>query len=82
MASVVSSISTGGNFVFCWNILKPLNVDIVQKCQICVLNENLNYHKVDSGQTTGTEVLYIASSFTAIHNVDIFGIAWIWKLVW
>ena len=40
MVGVVSSILTGNIFVFCWNILKRLDVNIVQKYQICVTNEN------------------------------------------
>ena len=44
MIGVVSSIPTGGNLIFCWNFLKSLDVNIVQKCQkcqICIENENL-----------------------------------------
>ena len=43
MVGAVSSTASGGNFIFCWNFLKPLNVNIVQMCQICVENENLEY---------------------------------------
>ena len=38
MVGVVSSIPTGSNFIFCWNFLKTYDVNIVQKCQICVEN--------------------------------------------
>ena len=44
MVGVVSSIPTGGNFSFCWNFLKLLDINIVQKCQICVENKNLSYN--------------------------------------
>ena len=40
---MVSSIPTGGNFDVCWNLLKPLNVYFVQKCQICVIYGNLKF---------------------------------------
>ena len=39
MVSVVSSSPTGGNFIF----LRHLNVNFVQKCQICVIYVNLDY---------------------------------------
>ena len=42
MASVVSSNPTGGNFIF----LRHLDANFVQKCQkcqICVIYENLDY---------------------------------------
>ena len=43
--SVVSSTPTRGNFIFfCWNLLKPLDVNFVQKCQICVICENFSWH--------------------------------------
>ena len=42
MDGVLSSIPTGGNFIFCSNIFKPLNVEKCQKSQICVKNENLD----------------------------------------
>ena len=42
MASAVSSIPTGHNLVFFLTILKPFDVDIVRKCQICIANENLD----------------------------------------
>ena len=29
-------------FYFCWNLLKALNVNFVQKCQICVICKNLD----------------------------------------
>ena len=38
----MSTIPTGGNFIVCWNLLKPLDVNSVQKYQICVIYENLN----------------------------------------
>ena len=38
MVSVGNSILIGLNAIFCWNFLKPL---AVEKCQICVENENL-----------------------------------------
>ena len=37
IVSVVSESPTGGNFIF----LRHLNANFVQKCQICVINENL-----------------------------------------
>ena len=40
--SIVNSIPTGGNFIFCWNLLKLLDVNFIQKCQICVICENLD----------------------------------------
>ena len=43
MVSVVSSIPIGGNIIFCSNFLKLLDVNFVQKCQICIVNENLHY---------------------------------------
>ena len=43
MVGVVSSVPTGGNFIFCWNIFETLDVNFVQKCQICVENKPLDY---------------------------------------
>ena len=34
MVGVMSLIPTGGNFIFYWNFFNPLDVYIVQKCQI------------------------------------------------
>ena len=39
----MSSIPTGGNFVFCLNFLKLLDVQKCQKYRICVENENFDY---------------------------------------
>ena len=39
----MSSNPIGGNFIFLLKLFKPLNVNIVQKCQICVENENPEY---------------------------------------
>ena len=41
MIGVVSSFQTGDNFIFWWNFLKPIDVNFVQKCQTCVVKENL-----------------------------------------
>ena len=48
MINVVSSIPTGGNFIFCWNILKSLDVNFeqkCQKCQICVIYETFEWNQ-------------------------------------
>ena len=45
MVSVVSSISIGGNFIFLLRLFEPLIFHFVeksQKCQICVIYENLD----------------------------------------
>ena len=39
----MSSIHAGGKFIFCWNLLKSLDVNFVQKCQICVICENVEF---------------------------------------
>ena len=43
MVSVVSSIPTGSTIIFWWHVLKPRNVNIVQKSQICVVNKNFEW---------------------------------------
>ena len=40
MVAVVSSNPTMGNYIFLLKLFKLLNVNIVQKCQVCVENEN------------------------------------------
>ena len=40
MVAVVSSNPTRGNIIFCQNFFKTLDVNFVQKCQICVENKN------------------------------------------
>ena len=53
MIGVVGSNPTGGNFIFCWNFLKPLDVDVAQKCQkcqICVNHENLEKVRYSSAR--------------------------------
>ena len=65
MVDIVSSIPTGGNFIFSWNFLKSFDVNIVQKCQkfqICVENENLDYHL----NLTIFEKLKISQIFTIL----------------
>ena len=49
MVTIVSSIPTGGNFIFCWNFLKPLDVSFVQKyqkCQICIRKNSIDVMKL------------------------------------
>ena len=37
------SNSRWGNFIFCWIFWKPIDVNFVQKCQICVVDETLDW---------------------------------------
>ena len=41
MVGVLSSISTGGNLIFFAETTKTCDVNFVEKCQICVVNKNL-----------------------------------------
>ena len=56
-----------GNFVFCRNFLKNLHVNFVQRCQICVIYENLE--RITSKQLVTDHVI----SLQQIHNRD-FGV--------
>ena len=40
MVSVVSSTPTRGNLIFCWNFLKPLDVNSSLKCKIDLVVKN------------------------------------------
>ena len=70
--SVVSSVPTGGNFVFCWNILKLIDVNFVQKCQICVVSKNRKWGKIVSIYFIDFHRLrtpyYLNLELTLLHN--------------
>ena len=46
MVSLVGSIPTGGNFIFCWDFFKPLDVNSGYKCKFdhFVKNSNARFH--------------------------------------
>ena len=66
MVSVVSSSPTGGNFIF----LRHLDANFVQKwqkCQICVIYENLEYQtELQSYNLSQTEKLTVVLNMSML----------------
>ena len=62
MVSVVSSNPTGGNFIF----LRHLDGNFVQKwqkCQICVIYENLDWYNAESWSDYYLHIIHLSLSF-------------------